>query len=84
MKSAAPSITVESNHISYGNKALQTALDKRSFGQIITDFLKNIVGLNKVKDISEKIEANIDISQNPKVESEEADSKKALQPGKSG
>lgn len=43
-----PAITVESNYVSYGNSAIQSSLDKRSLGQIIVDFLRNIFGLNSV------------------------------------
>ncbi|MFT4059806.1 MAG: hypothetical protein QM652_09675 [Legionella sp.] len=50
-----PTITVESNTISYGNKAIQKRLDHRRLGQMIVDFFRNILGLNKVQDLSDKI-----------------------------
>lgn len=53
-----PSISVESNFISYGNAAVQSALDKRNLGQIIVDFFRNIFGLNSVKDVSSEKEQN--------------------------
>ncbi|MDP1601966.1 MAG: hypothetical protein Q8M03_01750 [Legionella sp.] len=51
-----PKVDVESNTISYGHSAIRDKMDKRGLGQIIVDFLKNIVGLNKVQDISSKVE----------------------------
>ena len=47
-----PSITVESNTITYGHSYLKEKMDKRSLGQSIVDFFKRILGLNKVVDIS--------------------------------
>lgn len=47
-----PEIKVLSNFISYGNSKVQAALDIRNFAQIIMDFLRNILGLNSVKDFS--------------------------------
>lgn len=51
---SSPTVTVESNSISYGSKAMQERLDKRGLGQMIVDFFKNIFGLNKVQDLSDK------------------------------
>ena len=53
-----PSITIESNTISYGHSHLKDKMDKRSLGQCLVDFLKRALGLNKVADISPLIEAS--------------------------
>lgn len=47
-----PIVSVESNTLSYGNRQLQDVMDKRSLGQRIVDFFKNILGLANVKEIS--------------------------------
>lgn len=43
-----PEITIESNHISYGNDNVKALLDKRNFLQILVDFFRNCLNLNKV------------------------------------
>ncbi|WED44098.1 hypothetical protein [Legionella cardiaca] len=53
-----PTITIESNYISYGNSAVQAQFDTRHFGQILLDFLKVIFGLNAVKNFSSNQESN--------------------------
>lgn len=45
-------IPVESNTIDYGNKAIKKALDKRSWTQVIMDFVRNLTGQNKVQDLA--------------------------------
>lgn len=52
-----PSITVESNMISYGHPEIANIMDKRNFGQMIIDFFRNILGFNQVKDISSEFQA---------------------------
>jgi len=59
---AQPSITVESNTISYGHSYLKEKMDKRSLGQSIVDFFKRILGLNKVMDISPSTEEDKKLS----------------------
>ena len=54
----SPSITVENNGLSYGHSGIQSKVDSRNFGQKILDFFKNVLGLNKVKDISSKLPSN--------------------------
>lgn len=47
-----PSVNIKSSMITYGNKALERLCDKRGFKEYLMDFLKNLVGLNKVQDLS--------------------------------
>lgn len=49
-----PQITVKNNYISYGHKDVQSILDKRNYGQMLVDFLRNMLGLNSVK-VSENV-----------------------------
>lgn len=50
-----PVLTVESNFIDYGSKALESILDTRSILQIISDFFNNLFGKNVVTDWSETV-----------------------------
>lgn len=47
-----PDVTVKASSISYGNSAVEKALNIRSVGQIIVDFFRRMFGLTSVKDIS--------------------------------
>lgn len=49
-----PTLSVESNQMYVHHSELKKIIDDRSLGQIIMDFLKKIIGLNKVIDISFK------------------------------
>jgi hypothetical protein len=42
-----PDIRLLNNAISFGNKAIEKMIDKRSFGQKVLDVIKNIFGRNK-------------------------------------
>ena len=64
LNSNEPTLSVERNQMNINHEALSKHLDNRGLGQIIVDFLKNIVGLNKVQDISPKVkETNADLQQ---------------------
>lgn len=71
-----PSINVENNMISYGHRELAKRMDKRNFGQVVVDFFRNILGANRVKDISPKNEQlkenqNEEVFENNAVEADE-------------
>lgn len=44
-----PIVTVESSSINYGSATVKKLLDKRSIGEMIVDFFKHILKLNKVE-----------------------------------
>ncbi len=58
----SPSISIESNGISYGHEGIKSRIDPRHFGQKIVDFFKSILGLNQVEIISSKVEKNDNLS----------------------
>lgn len=50
--SKEPDISIEANYISYGNDKVKSLLDRRKFIELIIDFIRNVVGINSVKDVS--------------------------------
>ncbi len=57
--SSDPYLVVESNRMEIVHEGLKHDLDSRGLGQKIVDFFKNILGLNKVKDISPEVQKDV-------------------------
>lgn len=68
---SAPEISIESNKIHFGHPVVKQHMDKRSFLDVLVDFIKNILGQNKYSAIhrTEKPEARIATDVEPTDES---------------
>lgn len=51
---SSPSLTVENNQITISHSELKKHMDQRTMGERIVDYFKNVLGLDKVADISPK------------------------------